>query len=85
MVEVEATVGHRSLTQKPEGEPQGVGRVRQMRRLALGPGRESIPSTTQWAKDRHKDQTKLGPSRASPQQAGAEAPGLSQEQWHPTA
>ena len=56
-----------------------------MRGLALGPGWESIPSTTQWAQDRHQDQTKLGPSRASPYPMGAEAPGLSQERWDPTA
>ena len=84
MVAMEAAVGHRSPQQRKEGEPPEVGRVKQMRRLALSPGQESIPSTTQWAKDRHQDQTKLGPSRASPQPAGAEAPGLSQDRWHPT-
>jgi hypothetical protein len=36
MVAVEATVGHRSPTQKPEGGPQGVGPAEQMRSLALG-------------------------------------------------
>ena len=82
---MEAAVEHPSPQQMKDKEPPGVGRAEQMREVALGPGRESIPSTTQWAQDRHQDQTKLGPSRASPQPAGAEAPGLSQEQWHPMA
>ena len=81
MVSVEATVGHRSPTQKPEGGPQGVGPAEQMRSLALGPGRESILSTSQMAQHQHRGQTRLVPSRSCLPMEGAEAPGLPLKQW----
>ena len=79
MVAVEVTVEHRSPTQKPEGGPPGVGATEQMRSLALGPGRESILSTSQMAPHQHRGQTRLVPSRSCLPMEGAEVPGLSLE------
>ena len=85
MVEVEATVGHRSLTQKPEGGPQGGGLAEQMRSLALDPGRESILSTSQMVQHQHRGQTRLVPSRSCLPMEGAEAPSLPLKHWHRAA
>ena len=85
MVAVEATVGHRSPTQKPEGGPQGVGPAEQMRSLDLDPGRESILSTSQMAQHQHRGQTRLVPSRSCLPMEGAEAPDLPLKQWQQAA
>ena len=85
MVAVEAIVGHRSPTQKPEGRPPVVGAVEQMQSLALSPGLESNLSTSKMAQHEHRDQTRLVPSRSCLPMEGAEAPGLHLKQWQQAA